>query len=275
MNTIESFARYLIQNAESISREIIQFNIEKLEIAIPAEIVDRAVIRNREFMIFLGETLNQSDDTVEGQFVEWHKGLMNQSESEYSIENIASLIKPYAETRLRLNNMLTRISMEQGLSTEDVVFVNSRASYLLDLSITETIIERERITNEQNNKNQKVITELSSPVVPIQNGLAILPLIGDLDLDRSEHIMDHVVPKISKMNIECLIIDFSGIAAIDAEVASRIFKLYDVLGLLGINAIFTGIRPELATRIITAGIDFSSFTTFGTVQQAIEKFHII
>nr|WP_275585048.1 STAS domain-containing protein [Peribacillus deserti] len=165
--------------------------------------------------------------------------------------------------------MITKISIEHGLSTEDVVNIISRISYLLDLSITETIVSREQAAEEINNNNQKVITELSSPVVPIQNGMAILPLIGEMDLDRSEHIMNSVIPKISQMKIKCLIIDFSGMASVDTEMASRIFNIYDILRLLGINAMFTGIRPDLATKIIGAGIDFSSLNTFATVQQAI------
>nr|WP_275940731.1 STAS domain-containing protein [Neobacillus terrae] len=165
--------------------------------------------------------------------------------------------------------MLTKISIEQGLSTEEVVFVNNRTSYFLDLSITQTIIERERLSKESKQKSKRVITELSSPIVPIQNGMAILPLIGELDLDRSNHIMNSVIPKISQQKIKCLIIDFSGMLTIDEEVAGLIFKIHRVLKLLGVESMFTGIRPDLATLVVNAGIDFSSLKTFGNVQQAI------
>jgi rsbT co-antagonist protein RsbR len=118
-------------------------------------------------------------------------------------------------------------------------------------------------------KNQKVITELSSPVVPIQNGVAILPLIGKFDLDRSDHILTYVIPKINELSIESLIIDFSGIATIDTDVAREIFKIKEVLDLIGVNSILTGIRPDLAINVIKAGIDFTSLKTYGTVHQAI------
>jgi rsbT co-antagonist protein RsbR len=274
VNTVENFAKFLIQNAESISRKIVDYNIKKLEIELPIEIIEQSITTNREFLEFLGNTMSGTDEIVAVEFIKWYEKNQEQSKDQiesqrFTFEDITSLIKPYAVSRLQLIKMITTISIEQGLSTEEVVFVNNRISYLLDLSITQAIIERERLANETNKKKDKVITELSSPVVPIQDGMAILPLIGEIDFDRSEHIMNNVIPKIKELNIEFLIIDFSGLVTIDSDVASRIFNIYQVLALLGINTMFTGIRPDLATRIITAGIDFSSLKTFATVQQAI------
>nr|WP_285289167.1 STAS domain-containing protein [Bacillus sp. ISL-41] len=99
--------------------------------------------------------------------------------------------------------------------------------------------------------------------------MAILPLIGEFDYERSDHIMTHVIPKISELRIKNLIIDFSGIAMIDAEIAARIFNINKVLRLIGIETMLTGIRPELAVDVINTGIDFSKLNTYGTVQQAI------
>ncbi|SFC35623.1 rsbT co-antagonist protein RsbR [Bacillus sp. OV322] len=272
MSGIETFAIFLIRNADSISREIVEYNLGKLEIELPYEIVEKSITNNREFLEFLGSSLHLSDESVTEMFLQWHKKHLEKSRAEshqFSFEDISSLIKPYAETKLQLINMLAKTTIKQGLSTDEVVFVNNRTGYLLDLSITQSILERERLADEMNVKNQKVITELSSPIVPIQNGIAILPLIGEFDLIRSEHIMDKVIPKISNLKIECLIIDFSGLVTIDNEVAGRIFTINKVLKLLGVKTIFTGIRSDLATMSIAAGIDFTDLETFSTVKQAI------
>jgi rsbT co-antagonist protein RsbR len=167
--------------------------------------------------------------------------------------------------------MITKLAIKQGLTTEEVVFVNNRICYLMDISITQTIIEREKISSKKIKENKKVIIELSSPIVPIQNGTAILPLVGEFDCDKSNHILNNVIPKIRDLDINCLIIDFSGLVNINDEVASRIFNIYDTLILLGVNTIYTGIRPDLATRIVNAGIDFSSLKIFATVQQALTQ----
>lgn len=270
MIQIERFSDYLLQNVKEISKEIVAYNLAKVDIQLPEEMVEKSIEINQEFLEFLGSTLNLSNEEVAGKFLEWHKiHQVDQNQYQFTFDEIAKILKPYAQTRLHMIEMLTRISVREGLTTEEVVYINNRISFLLDLSMAESMIERERLANEINKKNARIITELSSPVVPLQNGLAILPLIGNFDIDHSEHIMSHVIPRIADLDIDTLIIDFSGIAAIDAEIARRIFDVKDVLGLIGINTMLTGIRPDLAISVISAGIDLSSLTTFGTVQQAI------
>lgn len=270
MNHIERFSQYLIKKAEAISKEITDYNLQKLDIELPAEIIEQSISTNKAFLEFLGETLNLSKEIVADQFIPWYKEKQaNAMEYQFSYEELGSILKPYAETRLQLVDMVTKVSVGEGLSTEDVVFVNNRLSYLLDLSITETMMERERLANDLNKKNQRIITELSSPVVPLEKDMAILPLIGEFDFERSDHIMTHVIPKISELRIKTLIIDFSGIATIDGDIAARIFNIHKVLKLIGIQTMLTGIRADLAIDVINTGIDFSKLTTYGTVQQAL------
>lgn len=270
MNPIERFSRYLIENAEKISKEITDYNLKKLDIDLPDEIISESIKTNTEFLGFLGETLNLSNETVTERFSQWYEQKqIKEKQAQYATQELESIIKPYAETRLQLIEMLTKVSIGEGLSTEEIVFVNNRLSYLLDLSITETIIERERQTKTMNKKNEQTITELSSPIVPIEKGMAILPLIGEFDFERSDYIMTHVIPKISELRIKTLIIDFSGIATIDGEIAARIFNIHKVLKLIGIKTMLTGIRADLAIDVINTGIDFSKLDTYGTVQQAI------
>lgn len=270
MNPIERFSNYLTENAEAISKEIVDYNIMKVDIQLPAEIIEQSIKTNKEFLKFLGNTLNLTKEEVTEKFLEWHKEKQaNQPNHQFGYEEISSILKPYAETRLLLIEMISKVSIGEGLTTEEVVQVNNRLSYLLDLSITETIIYRERQANEKQKMNQKIITELSSPVVPIEKEMAILPLIGEFDFERSDHIMTQVIPKISELRIKTLIIDFSGIATIDGEIAARIFNIHKVLKLIGIETMLTGIRADLAIDVINTGIDFSKLNTYGTVQQAI------
>jgi rsbT co-antagonist protein RsbR len=273
MNSLEKFAEFLIQNAESISREIVNYSLKNLKIELPSELIESSISTNRDFLEIAGKTLNLTDEIVKQEFIQWFKQKQEESQAQMQshpsvFEKLSSIIEPYAENRRRLIRMLGNISMERGLSVEEIIFVTERINYLLDLSMTHTFIEREQLAIETNKKNQKVIMELSSPVVPLQDGIAVLPLIGEIDLDRSEYILNNVIPKISQLNIECLIIDFSALVKIDTEIADRIFNIYHVLALLGINTIFTGIRPDLATTVVNANINFPSLKTFATVKQA-------
>ncbi|RXY98908.1 STAS domain-containing protein [Fictibacillus sp. S7] len=269
-NLIEEFADFLSKKAESISREIVNYNVSKIEITLPQEIIDKSIDTNAEFLKFLGSTLKFSNVEVEPIFIEWLIKQETPEDTQYIEKELSSLIKPYADTRQLLIKILSQLCMDYGLTTEEVITVTSRLSYFLDLSITETILKRERTTKEAEEKQNQKITELSSPIIPIQNGMAVLPIIGDIDVEKSEFIMNRVIPRVTELKIECVIIDFSAIASIDTEIAARIFTIYDVLRLLGIKAVFTGIRTDLVSRIINSGINFSSIKTYATLQHALQ-----
>lgn len=113
--------------------------------------------------------------------------------------------------------------------------------------------------------------EISTPIVPIMDGLAVLPLVGSVDGDRSNLLLDIIPQKIQGENLHCLIIDVSGIYNIDNVVAEFLYRIDHIMRLLGIKLIFTGIRPELALKAIEARVDFSQLTTMGTVKQALKR----
>ena len=140
---------------------------------------------------------------------------------------------------------------------------------MLDISIKETVIVFEQVKDEMIKKAQQEVLKLSVPVVPIQDGIAVLPLIGSIDSERAEYILENVILKILEMKVEYLIVDFSGILNIDTIAERYLFDIYSVLRLQGIEVMMTGIRPELAQTVVRNGIDFFSIKTYATVKQAI------
>ncbi|PLR77361.1 anti-anti-sigma factor [Bacillus sp. V3-13] len=269
MNSISTVAKYLTENANSLAIEIVDEILDKFEFTVPEEEIKQAIVVYKEFIGFLGQALISTEMKVPDGLIEWSK--RNGEREAALMGRISSIIGRYPDTRLVFSERINKIILSFGLSAEDVIFVNKRLNLMLDISITETIIAFERLTDNILKTRQGQINELSAPIVPIQEGVAVLPLIGSVDFERAEHLLNKVVPKIPQLRVECLIIDFSGIVTIDAEVAGHIFNIYDVLRLLGINVIMTGIRPELATKVVHRGIDFSSFTTYSNVMQAIES----
>ncbi|MCJ7986707.1 STAS domain-containing protein [Priestia megaterium] len=140
---------------------------------------------------------------------------------------------------------------------------------MLDISINETIVVFEQVKDKIIQKAQQEVLKLSVPVVPIQDKTAVLPLIGSIDSERAEYILENVILKIIEMKVEYLIVDFSGILNIDSIAERYLFDIYSVLRLQGIEVVMTGIRPELAQTVVRNGIDFSSIKTYATVKQAI------
>ncbi|MCR6109360.1 PAS domain-containing protein [Bacillus sp. A301a_S52] len=127
-----------------------------------------------------------------------------------------------------------------------------------------------KLAEQQLAKYHREIELLSVPLVPVKEGVSVLPLIGDIDERRVETIVNNVLTEMEKDEIETLILDFSGFTNMDENATTGIFQLNDLLKLKGIHLIITGITPKIAMRTNRYNINFSRFTTFGSVKQAVE-----
>ena len=119
----------------------------------------------------------------------------------------------------------------------------------------------------ENAKNAFI--EVSIPVVPLSKGIAVLPLVGNVDTERAALLMEETLKEASRLNLSHLILDLSGVLIVDTMVAHQIFNVMDALKLLGIKTIITGIRPEIAQTVVSLGLDFSKQVTRANLQQAL------
>lgn len=118
---------------------------------------------------------------------------------------------------------------------------------------------------------QLLITELSTPVIPLLDGVAVLPIVGDIDAYRAKTFLEIVPQKCSEMEINKLFIDVSGVLIMDTRVANEMFKLIQILSLLGIETYISGISPEVAQTSIQLGHNWSDVPTYSTLKQALAK----
>lgn len=89
--------------------------------------------------------------------------------------------------------------------------------------------------------------------MPLTDKMAVLPLIGDIDINRTKIIRENTLMKVNLNRYKELIIDFSGVNYIDNVVLEHILKLIDGLKLLGCKTTFSGIRPDLASSMVNVG----------------------
>ncbi|AXH98789.1 STAS domain-containing protein [Sporosarcina sp. PTS2304] len=118
---------------------------------------------------------------------------------------------------------------------------------------------------------QTLINELSSPVIKLTPTIGVMPLIGDMDDVRARVMLQSIPEKCLETDIIHLFIDLSGVSVIDTLVAQQIFRLTQVLSLLGTKCTITGIRPEIAHASTELGLDFTTIETFSSLQQAFSK----
>ncbi|MEW9109283.1 MAG: STAS domain-containing protein [Cytobacillus gottheilii] len=103
---------------------------------------------------------------------------------------------------------------------------------------------------------QEIIMELSSPVITINKGAALLPLVGDIDTTRAKFILEHSLNECSNKGINHLYIDLSGVVMIDTMVAHQIFQLISALKMIGVQTTLSGLRPEVAQTTVQLGLSF-------------------
>lgn len=111
--------------------------------------------------------------------------------------------------------------------------------------------------------------ELSVPVVPLSNGIAILPLVGDIDTERARLLMEETLREAVRLKLSSLILDLSGVVIVDTMVADQLFKVISGLELIGVKTTLTGIRPEIAQTVVSLGIDFSKVLIKANLKQAL------
>src|SRR2546423_689561 len=127
--------------------------------------------------------------------------------------------------------------------------------------------ERERIIREQ----QEAIRELSTPVLPVRERLLILPIIGMVDPLRARQLTEQLLRGIRTNRARVVVMDITGVPAMDATVANHLVQTVEASRLLGATVIVTGLSPEIAQTIVNIGVDLGKMNTVGDLQGGIEQ----
>jgi rsbT co-antagonist protein RsbR len=98
------------------------------------------------------------------------------------------------------------------------------------------------------------LLELSTPVVQLWDKILALPLIGTLDSERTQTVMENLLNQIVHSGAEIAIIDITGVPTVDTLVAQHLIKTVSAARLMGADCIISGIRPQIAQTIVHLGL---------------------
>lgn len=113
------------------------------------------------------------------------------------------------------------------------------------------------------------ISEISTPVIRVWDGILALPIIGTLDSARTQIVMENLLQEIVDTGSSIAILDISGVPAVDSLVAQHLIKTVSATRLMGAECIISGIRPEIAQTVVHLGIDLSNIITKSTLASAL------
>ena len=127
--------------------------------------------------------------------------------------------------------------------------------------------ERERVIREQ----QESIQELSTPVLQVRERLLILPIIGVLDSQRARQLTEQLLHAIRTNRAKVVVVDITGVAAIDLTVANHLFQTVEASRLMGASVIVTGLSSKIAQTLVDLDVDLSMIRTVGDLQGGLEE----
>ncbi len=164
-----------------------------------------------------------------------------------------------------LKTLSTEISDPKALY-EETMKISSLLDNFMIISFETFIKGREEVILRQTDE----ITEISTPVIRVWDGILALPIIGTLDSARTQVVMENLLAEIVATGSRIAILDISGVPAVDSLVAQHLIKTVSATRLMGAECIISGIRPEIAQTVVHLGIDLSNIITKATLASALK-----
>jgi rsbT co-antagonist protein RsbR len=139
---------------------------------------------------------------------------------------------------------------------------------LIDKLAIHTIELFQKGREEVISRQQRTMLELSTPVVELWEGILALPLIGTLDSERTQLVMESLLTRIVETGAAIAIIDITGVPTVDTLVAQHLLKTVAAARLMGADCLISGIRPQIAQTIVHLGVELGDVTSKATLAGA-------
>ena len=165
--------------------------------------------------------------------------------------------------------LISKLKKELGSDVEALAEETWLATALIDELGMLTIKSFQETREDVINRQQQELLELSTPVVKLWEGILALPMIGTLDSNRTQIVMESLLQRIVETGAELAIIDITGVPTVDTQVAQHLLKTVTAIRLMGADCIISGVRPQIAQTIVHLGVDLQGVTTKSNLADAL------
>ncbi|WP_421383771.1 STAS domain-containing protein [Bacillus salacetis] len=235
----------------------------------PPEVMEKIKEQNGKYVMLVAESLFQDEEEMKESIACWTE--QTAYERANSDTSLTEVIRNGGHFRTLILEYIEKFTeqTELDITIKDIMNwikkVNMTFDYVME-TFTDNFLAilLNRLSSQSN-----LINELSAPVITLTDDVGLLPIVGDIDTARAKSILETTLQQSIDSGISCLIIDLSGVVMVDTMVAQQIFQLIESLTLIGVRAILTGIRPEVALTAVQLGIDFSEIQTESSLKRVI------
>jgi rsbT co-antagonist protein RsbR len=175
-------------------------------------------------------------------------------------EFVLALKKPLFDALQR------RLSSDPAAMSKELWALSTAVDKLAQHTASTYLGAREEILRRQ----QEELLEISTPVIKLWEGVLAVPLIGVLDSNRTQLVMETLLQSIVDTGSALAIIDITGVPTVDTLVAQHLLKTVSAIRLMGADCVISGIRPQIAQTIVHLGIDLQGVKTKATLADALE-----
>ena len=127
-----------------------------------------------------------------------------------------------------------------------------------------------RRTSEIIARQSRALTDMSTPIATLWDGILMLPVVGIVDSRRAQDIMQRMLEHIAEKRAQVFILDISGVAVVDTAVANHLaIRMTKAARLMGAFTIVSGVSPAVAQTVVELGIEVGEMRTTGNLQDAL------
>lgn len=114
------------------------------------------------------------------------------------------------------------------------------------------------------------VRTLSVPVLPILEQVLLIPLVGEIDTERAQIMLERLLDGITTGRARIAIIDITGVPLVDEGMVDWLMRATSAARLMGARCILVGIGPEVAQALVASGANMANLTTRADLRSAVE-----
>ena len=267
-----------------ISADDLNF-LQKCGEALGASTIDRVVDRfyewlpqQPEFNVFFSsqDTVDRVKRLQKAYWAGFFSGVVDQRYVDYRIRigeihaqrDLPSLV--YFAAVLRFQLLFLDELQTSGLGKDPLLSATRAFTKLLALDTYVISDQIAQFAKRRVAESGKAMLEMSTPVTSIWEGVLLLPLVGIVDSQRTQDIMEKVLSRISESQARVFVMDISGVVTVDTGVANNFIRITQATRLMGCESIISGISPNVARTLVELGANVGEVRTTATLRDALQ-----
>lgn len=114
------------------------------------------------------------------------------------------------------------------------------------------------------------VQQLSTPLLPLWEDVLVLPIVGYIDPARAAAMQETLLQGISQRRARHVILDMTGLVALDDVALRFLQQAVQAGGLLGAQVALAGVTSATAQAIVAQGLDLGAAHTFRDLHSAVQ-----